>query len=137
MTPNPSVLQRQLTDLFRRVSVLEKGLADCQAVYGAGTTAEETVLPLISITPVTVGSSTSYVLVFPSAPGELFQVQESHSLPDWTDLASPIAAAAAPAISTSWTSGGYTIDNLPVYFRVRKFPQLVSLCPPVAPCACS
>lgn len=119
---------RLIRDLERRVTSLETELSGFQELMGVSTSADGTIVPILSISSVVTGPNTVFTIVFFSAPGDQFQVQSSTDLVTWTSLASPLAAAASPALSTTWVSGSYTIDQLPVYFRVRKFPVLFQPC---------
>lgn len=126
MSCSTSPIDRLAADLAQRVRELERGLADYRGLSGIVTPADESVVPLLSITQSVSGPQMRFTLVWSSEPGQQFAVQESTELPDWTDLESPVVAPEGS--TTTWTSGPYTIDETPVWFRVRRFPTLTFPC---------
>ncbi len=75
------------------------------------------------------GESETFTIVIPSQPTDAFQVQISENGVDWTELVHLISADPAPAVTTEWVSGVYSIDDTPgPYFRFRKYPSCSTPC---------
>ena len=69
-----------------------------------------------------------FTLVWVSEPGSTYQVQESTDGTTWTKVVN--VEAEADAVQTSWLSDVYGMDDLPVFFRVVRYPSTMPVCTP-------
>lgn len=120
---------RLLADLQRRVRAYEGQLGPYRQLVGVDTTPAQSIVPPLSITGTPVGSNIQFTIVWESAPGSQYQAQSSTDSTTWTNEDSPIPASASPATSTSWTSSPISIDDTPIFWRIRRFPTAFSPCP--------
>lgn len=120
--------ERLLKDLIRRVKALEAQIGPWNQIMGVDTTPEQSIVPVISVVQTIAGSSQMFTLVWQSSPGEQFSIQTSRDTMTWESVYSPFPAAPSPATITTWTSDGFLIDDLPRYFRVRRYPVAFAPC---------
>jgi hypothetical protein len=120
-TPDNSTALRELS---RRIRDLTSRVSGAEEVFGVCMSAAQLIVPPVSATydPETG----TFTVVFPSVPGEHYQIQKSVDGITWltTTGGTFVAAAVSPATTTEWTSTEtWFIDALPIYFRIRLFPR--------------
>ncbi len=123
-----------LTSVDRRVAALERKLKFVEEITGICTTGVQAVTPVIAINQ---DSGTGvFTLTWTSAEGERFQVQTSTDAVTWTVEENSVDAAVSPAVITEFDTSAYALfEDTPRYFRVRKYPRLITACtPPTDPC---
>jgi hypothetical protein len=128
-------LQRQVTDLARRISYLETALKGFQEWTGVCTSPGNTIVALY--TSDWDPDTGIFSITFASQQGQQFQIQQStDGGVTWTIADNLVLAAVDPAIETTWESEPFTIDDLPIIFRVRRYPRALLPCPPAeaGPC---
>lgn len=128
-------LQRQVSDQGRRITQLEKALSSFQEWTGICTSAGNTIVALYTA-DWDVGTGI-FTITFASQEGQQFQIQQStDDGVTWTIADNLVLAEVSPAIITSWESAVFTIDDLPIIFRVRLYPRALLPCPPAeaGPC---
>jgi len=120
-------LSRQLADTQRRVISMERLLGPFSLMITVDQTPESSIVPPLSATQAVTGSTVAFTVTWTSVPGDFYQAQTSPDAITWTNAQSPIPAAPAPATTTSWTSPGYAIEDVPK-FRIRRFPNALGPC---------
>lgn len=125
---NSDADSRLMAQLLWSVRSMEKQLGAFGMMVGFDQTPEQSLVPVISVTRTIAGSSFTATLTWESTPGEFFSIQTSQDAVTWGSVFSPFPAAPDPATTTSWTSGGFLIDDLPRYFRVRRYPTAFEPC---------
>lgn len=114
---------QRLRDLENRVRRLESGLSGIREIYGVCATSAELRVPVLEfLRSVTTGK---FTVKFSSMPNESYQIQISTNGVDWTiaNGGNFVQAATGTAVMTSWTTtDAYDLEDLPVYFRVRRYP---------------
>ena len=115
-TPDPNT--RALADIKVRVRQLEVELAGFREITGVCTLGPQMVVPILSSDY--NGPSNTFTLVFTSTPGEVYQVQTGTDAVTWTIAVPSVPAAAAPAVSTSYS---LPASEPPFFFRVRRYPS--------------
>ncbi len=128
-------LQRQVSDQGRRITKLEADLRGFQEWTGICTSAANTIVALY--TSDWDPGTGIFTISFASQEGQQFQIQQSTDMGvTWTIADNMVLAEVSPAIITEWESAVFTIDDLPVIFRVRLYPRALLPCPPAeaGPC---
>lgn len=114
---------QRLRDLENRIRRLESSLSGIKEIYGVCSTAAELTVPVLEFTlSATTGK---FNIKFSSVAGDHYQVQVSTDGVEWAiaNGGNFVAAAAGTVAFTSWVStDSYGFDDLPVYFRVRRYP---------------
>ncbi len=122
----------QMAQFDRRLRNLERNLAGFQEITGICTKASQHPVDIVA-TEYDVDTGL-FTITFSSLEGQRFQVQVStDSGVTWTIAADNVLAADSPAIVTDWISAAYELDDFPVFFRVRRYPALMTPCTPIAP----
>lgn len=131
---NPNRQEAVNRDVQRRLRKLETGLAGYWEITGVCTTAGSDPVDIVA-NEYSIPDQT-FTITFSSIEGQRFQVQVStDSGLNWTVAEDNVLAAVDPAISTEWESAVYEIDDFPVWFRVRRYPRVITPCtPPSATC---
>jgi hypothetical protein len=128
-------LQRQVSDQARRITKLEAELRGFQEWTGICTSAANTIVALY--TSEWDPGTGIFTITFASQEGQQFQIQQSSDGGvTWTIADNVVLAEVSPAIVTEWDSTAFTIDDLPIIFRVRLYPRALLPCPPAeaGPC---
>jgi len=118
----------RMTALERKVNALSQQFKFFQEITGTCTPTGGQVTDIY--TNVYDADTGIFTLTFASEEGQFFQVQQSTNLSVWTVAENNVQAADDPAISTEWESASFELDDLPVYFRVRRLPTVFTACPP-------
>ncbi len=113
-------------DLAHRIAALERQLAGFREITGTDPSTGPFIVTVLSVDHSV--TTLLYSIVFSSKPGDLYQVQTSTDAITWSSLGN-VAAAASPAISTTWVSGSYPLD-VARYFRIRRYPKTLVPCTP-------
>lgn len=69
-----------------------------------------------------------FTLVWVSEPGFTYQIQSSEDGTTWAKEAN--VEGAEDAVQTSWLSGVYEMADLPIFFRVLRYPSAMPVCTP-------
>lgn len=69
-----------------------------------------------------------FTLVWVSEPGFTYQVQSSEDGTTWAKETN--VEGAEDAVQTSWLSGVYEMADLPIFFRVLRYPSAMPVCTP-------
>lgn len=121
-------LQRQVQDQARRLYQLEQALSGFQAWTGVCTSADNTLAALY--TSEWDAGTGIFTITFGSQEGQQYQIQQSSDGGvTWTEADHLVLAEVSPAIITTWESAPFTIDDLPIIFRVRRYPRALLPCP--------
>ena len=121
-----------LRELTRRIRDLEKRVQGAEEVFGVCMSAAQ-----LMVTPLSAtynADDGTFTVIFPSVPGEHYQIQKSTNGATWAPTSGGefVEAALTPATTTSWTSTEtWFIDALPIYFRIRLFPRAYLAAPTV------
>src|SRR6478609_7785467 len=118
---------RLIAAMSAQLKGLEKAFSPYRQLQGVDATPAQTIVPLNSMTVVPTGANLVFVMTWPSAPGEVYQVGMSQDAVSWTEIATPLPAAASPAVETSFTSPSYPMGAR--FWRVRRFPKAFEPCP--------
>ena len=112
----------------------ESQIAGIQEIFGVCMSAAQMLVPPLSA--VYDAQTELFTVVFPSVPGEHYQVQQSVDGITWTVATGGafVAAEASPETTTEWVSAAVDIDELPIYFRVRMFPRAYIAAPACTTC---
>jgi hypothetical protein len=113
-------------DLAHRIAALERQLAGFREITGTDPSTGPFIVTVLSVEHDV--TTLRYSIVFSSTPGDLYQVQTSTNATTWVSLGN-VAAAASPAISTTWVSEPYPFDVVD-YFRIRRYPKTLVPCTP-------
>jgi hypothetical protein len=124
-----------VTDQARRITQLERALSSFQEWTGICTSAGNTIVALY--TAEWDPDTGIFTITFASQQGQTFQIQQStDGGVTWTIADNIVLAAVDPDIITTWESTPFGIDDLPIIFRVRRYPRALLPCPPAeaGPC---
>ncbi len=122
----------QMAQFDRRLRNVERNLAGFQELTGICTKASQYPVDIVANTY--DADTHLFTISFSSLQGQRFQVQVStDSGLTWTVAQDNVLAADSPAIVTDWVSAEYEIDDFPVWFRVRRYPTVITPCTPSAP----
>ena len=115
--PTPDRNQAALSNLSTRLRAAEATLAVVQEQVKS----PPDELPVNILSTVYNEQTNLFTLIFESSPDQLFRIEASSNGTTWYPVADNYPAAVAPAVQTSWVSGVYPPDQLPVYFRVFAY----------------
>lgn len=126
-SPSDNRTAQRMTALERQVRSLTQQFKFFQEITGTCTPPGGAVTDIYSNE---YDSGTGvFTIVFASEPGQFFQVQQSTDLTTWVIAEDGVQAAVTPAISTEWESASFDLDDLPIYFRIRRLPRVFVACP--------
>lgn len=121
--PDPS---KRLADLERKARSLDARLALFHELTGIPTDQTHFVVALLSSDY--APSTGKFTVVWVSDPGFTYQVQSSTDAVTW--VKEDNVEAAEDAVQTEWLSDSYELGDLPVYFRVLRYPSAMPICTP-------